>query len=124
MFWHGPCLQPIGMSSMNQLLKLGLCVICALTFSVARTVQGKQAATPPSGRAADRESVQGKVSAKTEASLTVDGKVITTTGATAFMKDGKPITISDVQVGDKVKVGATKVTDGSLQAVMVEVLNS
>src|SRR2546427_12393200 len=102
------------MSSMNQLFKLGLCVICALAFSVARTVPAKQTAAPrkESARVADRESVQGKVSAKTEASLTVDGKVITTTAATAFMKDGKPMTMSDVRVGDKVKVAASKATDG------------
>src|SRR2546422_879676 len=111
------------MKKNNQLFKLSLCVVCLLASTALLTINAVQA-TPlqnESTRVRDREAIQGKVSAKSAESLTVDGKVISTTPTTAFMKDGKPITLSDVQVGDKVKVAAAKGTDGSLQAVLVEV---
>lgn len=118
------------MKASNQLIELSLCVICALAPTALLTVSARQA--PPvesveftereSFRLIDRESVNGKVNAKTEASLTVDGKTIATTAGTSFMKDGKAVDLGDVQVGDQVRVAATKTTDGSLQAVMVEVM--
>jgi len=112
------------MKTGNQLIELSLCAICALAPTALLTVNARQAPAVEreDTRLIDRESVRGKVSAKTEASLTVDGKTIATTGGTSFMKDGKAASLSDVQVGDQVRVAATKATDGSLQAVMVEVM--
>lgn len=75
-----------------------------------------------SARAYDQESISGKVSAKSDTSLTVDGKLITVSVGTSFTKDGKSIAIGEVQKGDQVKVKVSKGTDGSLQALSVEVL--
>lgn len=112
------------MKAANQLIELSLCVICALAPTALLTLNARQAPLAEQGSTSfvDRESVAGKVSAKTEASLTVDGKNIATTDGTSFMKEGKAVTLSDVQVGDQVRIAATKTTDGSLQAVMVEVM--
>ena len=112
------------MKTSNQLIELSLCVICALAPTALLTVDARQAPSVEreNTRFIDRESVSGKVSAKTEASLTVDGKTIATTASTSFMKEGKAVTLSDVQVGDQVRIAATKTTEGSLQAVMVEVM--
>ena len=112
------------MPSKNGRFVLGLYSMIVLAWIVPRTIPADQALAPQrdSIRGLARETVQGKVSAKTDSSLTVDGKVIGTTVATAFVKDGKPITISEVQLGAKVKVVASKESDGSLQAITVEVL--
>jgi hypothetical protein len=114
----------LNVKAVNQLFELSLCVVCALAPSSLLTLNTVQAAPSEneSARADDRESIHGKVSAKSDTSLTVDGKVIMTTAVTAVMKDGKPLTIGDITVGDKVKVSASKGTDGSLQAVSVEVM--
>ena len=63
------------MKAANQLLELSLCVICALAPTALLTVNARQAALveQESTSFVDRESISGKVSAKTEASLTVDG---------------------------------------------------
>jgi co-chaperonin GroES (HSP10) len=112
------------MKTKSQLIELSLCLVCALAPLVFLTVEANSVALPQPGaaRASDRETIQGKISAKSDTSLTVDGKVIAVTGATSFTRNGKAITISDVQSGDQVKVTASKGTDGSLQAVSVEVL--
>jgi hypothetical protein len=118
------------MKASNQLIELSLCVICALAPTALLTVSARQAPSVESAESAgressrlmDRESVNGKVSAKTEASLTVDGKMVATTAGTSFMKEGKAVTLGDVQVGDQVRIAATKTSEGSLQAVMVEVM--
>lgn len=113
------------MKASNQLIELSLCVICALAPTALLTVNARQAPLAEQGSAGfvDRESVAGKVSAKTDASLTVDGRNVATTEGTSFMKEGKSVTLSDVQVGDQVRIAATKTNDGSLQAVMVEVMS-
>ncbi len=108
-------------------IRPGLLVMSALALLRPQTIlQAHQTPPPPEKPAhlAPRESIQGKVSAKTGSSLTVDGKVITTTAGTAFTKNGKPITLLDVQVGDKVKVTAAKEADGTWQAIAVEVLET
>ena len=112
------------MKATNQLIELSLCVICALAPTALLTVNARQAPSVDQENTSfvDREFVAGKVSAKTEASLTVDGKSIATTDGTSYLKEGKAVTLSDVQVGDQVRIAATKTTDGSLQAVMVEVM--
>src|ERR1043166_5770264 len=124
--WHRPCL-PGGSMELEKALSM-VCVLAsvgALSLGADQTRSGQGGSASdlkPFTRVSDREFVQGKVSAKTDSTLTVDGKVIATTAATAVMKDGKPITTTDVHVGDKVKVAASKTADGSLQAVTVEVL--
>lgn len=110
------------MKAGNQLIELSFCIVCALAPSALWTLNAVPAANPPieSGLVSDRESVHGNIRAKTEAGLTVEGKVINTTAATFLMNNGKPIALADVKVGDRVKVAATKGANGSLKAVSIE----
>ena len=114
------------MKSKTQLIELSLCLVCALAPAslLSLNANSTESSARESVLAYDRESIQGKVSAKTDSGLTVDGKKIATTATTSFMKSGKPITLADIQVGDMVKVAASKGTDGSFQAVSVEVMSS
>ena len=101
-----------------------LCLVCALAPISLLTLKATPTDPPPSEsiRFVERESVQGKVSAKTDSSLTVDGKAIVVTASTSYMKEGKPITLADVQTGDQIKVSTSMRTDGSLEALSVVVL--
>jgi hypothetical protein len=112
------------MKTNNQLIELSLCLVCALAPISLLTLKATPTEPRPSEsiRLAEPESVQGKLSAKTDSSLTVDGKTIAVTANTSFMKAGKPITLADVQTGDQVKVSASMKTDGSLEALTVVVL--
>lgn len=109
------------MKTKSQLIELSLCLVCALApvSLLTLTANSTESSAP---QTYDRESIRGKVSAKTDAAFTVDGKSIATTPGTSFMKQGKAITFADVQVGNMVKVTASAGADGSLQAVSVEVL--
>jgi hypothetical protein len=113
------------MKSANQLVELSLCAVCALAPGALLTL-GMDSSTSWRAEAAvvvaDRELIHGKVTSKSDASLTVDAKMVTTSTTTSIMKEGKPITIGDVQVGDKVRVAVSKGSDGSLQAISVEVM--
>jgi Domain of unknown function (DUF5666) len=122
--WHERCDRSLCMKRKPQLIELSLCLVCALAPVALLTLQADPATRPQSetARADDQETIQGKVSEKSDTSLKVDGKTITVSAVTSFTKDGKTITISDVQKGDSVKVKTSKGTDGSLQAVSVEVL--
>jgi len=62
------------------------------------------------------------VSAKSDTTLTVNGKVIAVTATTSFRKGDKSILFTEVQNGDSVKVTASRGTDGPLLAESVEVL--
>jgi hypothetical protein len=112
------------MKSINQLVELSLCAVCALAPGALLTLGMDSSTSLRAGAAVvqDRELIHGKVTAKSDASLTVDAKVVTTNPTTSIMKEGKPITIGDVQVGDKVRVAVSKGSDGSLQAISVEVM--
>ena len=112
------------MKTNNQLIELSLCLVCALAPASLLTLKATPTDPPPSEstRLAERDSIQGKVSAKSDSSLTVDGKAIAVTANTSYMKEGKPITLADIQTGDQVKVSASMRTDGSLEALSVVVL--
>jgi hypothetical protein len=112
------------MKTKSQLIELSLCLVCALApvSLLTLTANSTESSTRESPRVYDRESIRGKVSAKTDSAFTVDGKSIATTPGTSFTRLGKAITFADVQVGSMVKVTASSGTDGSLQAVSVEVL--
>ena len=66
------------MKTNNQLIELSLCLVCALAPVSLLTLKATPTDPPPaeSVRLAEPESIQGKVSAKTDTSLTVDGKAI------------------------------------------------
>ena len=53
------------------------------------------------------KNISGKVSAKTDNSLTVDGRTVTTSGATTFSKNGTSIGSGDIKVGDTVNIVTT-----------------
>jgi hypothetical protein len=112
------------MKTKPQLIELSLCLVCALApvSLLTLTANSTESSSRELPRTYDRESIRGKVSAKTDATFMVDGKSIATTPGTSFTKQGKAITFADVQVGNMVKVTASAGTDGSLQAVSVEVL--
>lgn len=112
------------MKTNNQLIELSLCLVCALAPVSLLTLKATPTDPVPveSIRLVEPESIQGKVSAKTDSSLTVDGKAIIVTANTSYLKEGKPITLADIQTGDQVKVSASMRTDGSLEALSVMVL--
>ncbi len=51
--------------------------------------------------------ISGKLQAKTDNSLTVDGRTVTTSGATTFSKNGTSIGSGDVKVGDTLNIVTT-----------------
>lgn len=108
------------MKAPKQITGLALGVALVLG-SAALALQATQEASPAYGAAYDQDSIQGKVTAKTDSSVTVDAKMVATSATTAVSKNGKPGSLSDVNIGDKVKVTAKKSDDGGLQAVMIEV---
>lgn len=112
------------MKTIPQPIELSLCLVCALAPVALLTLQADPVAQPQSEsvRAYDRETIQGKISAKSDTNLTVDGKMIEVSVSTSFTKNGKVITFDDVQKTDQVKVMVSKGTDGSLKAISVEVL--
>jgi hypothetical protein len=111
------------MKATTKLIELGLCLACACSPAALVAVHARTAAgaVNESGRA-DRQSIEGRVSAKSDTTLTVNGKVIAITATTSFMKGDKSILAADVQNGDNVKVMASRGTDGPLVAESVEVL--
>lgn len=76
-------------------------------------------ATKPDNRLTTN--ISGKVTAKTDNTLTVDNRTVTLTGATTFSKNGASIGSGDVKVGDTINIVTTD--DGQV-AVSVNVLVS
>lgn len=117
------------MKACNQFIELSFCVVCALAPSALFTLNADPAAgmasavsiAAESTRLTDRESIHGNVTAKSEASVTVDARAVAVTPTTSCTKDGKPVTLADIRVGDMVKVTATKTGEGSWQAITIEV---
>ena len=108
------------MKSPKQLTSLALSAAVILGASTFSLQAAPNAGLAPSA-AYDQDSIQGKVTAKTDNTVTVDAKMVATTPTTAVSKNGKAGTLADVNIGDKVKVTAKKGDDGGLQAVMIEV---
>jgi cytochrome c-type biogenesis protein CcmE len=65
--------------------------------------------------------ISGKVEALTPPTLTVSGRVVTTTGATVITKSGAPVTMAALRVGEAVRVEAHQRGDDSLEADEIEV---
>ena len=108
------------MKSLKQLASLALGA-AAILGAATLALQAPLNAGPAQAVAYDQDSIQGKITAKTDTTVTVDAKMVATTATTAVSKNGKPGTLADVNIGDKVKVTAKKSEDGGLQAVMIEV---
>ncbi len=118
--WHARCKGSFVMKSPKQLTSLALSAAFIVGVS-AVTLQAAPETGLATSAAYDQDSIQGKITAKTDSSVTVDARTIATTATTAVSKNGKPGTLADVNIGDKVKVTAKKGDDGGMQAVMIEV---
>jgi len=103
---------------------LGLIIASALVAvpMVAQTTPADPSA-PPQVKPDNKltRNISGKVSAKTDTSLTVDGRTVSLTSATTFSKGGASIGSGDVSVGDSVNIVTTD--DGQV-AVSVNVVAS
>jgi hypothetical protein len=106
-----------------KLIELGLCLTCALVPVALSTINAKSVPIPANELVrADRQFVEGRVTSRSEAALGVNGKAIAVVAETTFTKDGKPITVADIQLGDYVLAMVIKGTDGFLIAESIEVL--
>jgi len=65
--------------------------------------------------------VTGKVAAKDDGSLQVNGNAVLVTDSTVYVRNGVSATLADVQLGDEVRVSCVKGAGGSLVAIRVEV---
>ena len=117
----------IAMKNTHNLIKLLLGVIClsGLTAGLAVATTGntnESARAQPVGLFNNKKDLSGAVTAKIETSLTVNNTVILVTDATTIMKGGQAIKLADVQVGDHVKVTASKGDNDMLTANSIEIL--
>jgi len=110
----------------NLLLLSGFVVISALALPAALAASPLKGATAVMAAAADESEtvVAGRVDAKSDKSLSVDGQTVLISGMTTYTKDGAPATLADVNTGDAVRVSAAKGAAGSLVAVRVEVTSA
>lgn len=90
--------------------------------AVGPTILGAVEAGPRFGQVnSDTDKVSGKVEAKSTDSLSVNGHTVQVTHATTITKDGSPIKIGDVNVGDRIAAVTVKGPEGRLLAVSIEV---
>ncbi len=89
-----------------------------------------QATTPETNPVAVSDSVResrvvkGRIEARSDNSIIVNGQTIAVIGSTAFIKDAAAVGLTDLNVGDKVRVAATKQVDGTWQAESIEVIKA
>jgi hypothetical protein len=105
---------------------LGLIIASALVAvpMVAQSTPTDPSAPAPAPAKPDNrltKNISGKVTAKTDTSLTVDGRTVSLTSATTFSKGGASIGSADVSVGDSINIVTTD--DGQV-AVSVDVMTS
>ena len=110
----------------SNLLLSGFVVISALALPVALAASPLAGENPVTAATADESEtvVAGRVDAKSDRSLSVDGQTVLVTETTTYTKDGAGATLADVQTGDEVRVTALKGAAGSLVAVRVEVTSA
>jgi hypothetical protein len=91
------------------LLSLAIAAALAAVPLRAQSSPTPDPATPPQVKPDNRltKNISGKVAAKTDNSLTVDGRTVTFTSATTFSQNGTSIGSSDVKVGDTVNIVTT-----------------
>lgn len=113
----------------NQTLKPALLALAiGAAFAAAPVVAlAQSASTDPATSAPVRPdnrlttNISGHVTAKTDNTVTVDNRTVSTTGATTYSKSGASIGSGDVKVGDTVNIVTTE--NGQV-AVSVNVLVS
>jgi hypothetical protein len=99
----------------NQYLKptlLGVFLAAVMaTVPLAALAQSAPAdpAAPPQVKPDNKltRNISGKVAAKSDTTLTVDGRTVSLTSATTFSKGGASIGSGDVKVGDSVNIVTT-----------------
>ena len=91
-------------------------LVAPLALSAAP--QEKPSSTPTA--VADARTVTGKITAKSDTSLSIGDTKISLTTTTNFTKGGAAIKLEDINVGDQVRV--TTSAGDPLQAVAVEVV--
>ena len=106
----------------NWILPLGIISASVLAASITARADLGNAVSPL--ESLDNMEVAGKVTAKTDTSLLVDGKPVVINETTSFTKEGRAIKLGDIQVGDHVKVTTSKGTNGEITALRVEVVPS
>lgn len=114
---------------MNTPLKrslFGLLVVSGLALA-ATPVNAQSSSTDPAVTVPAKpdnrltNNISGKVTAKTDNTLTVDNRTVTLTGATTYSRSGASIGSGDIKVGDTINIVTTD--DGQV-AVSVNVLAS
>lgn len=97
-------------------LLLGASLLAAPLTACARQPENPAASAGDDAKAA--KTVTGKVDAKSDTSISVGGRELKLTAATAYTKGGAPASGADVKVGDRVTV---TVGDDGFTAVAVDV---
>ncbi len=83
---------------------------------------GETATTRPVGLFSSKKEITGRVSAKTDGSLTVGTTLLSVSSSTTITKGGQAIKLSDIAVGDPVRVTASPGENNVLQALSIEVM--
>lgn len=93
------------------------------TSASAQSSSTDPAVTAPAMKPDNRltTNISGKVTAKTDNTLTVDNRTVTLTGATTYSRSGASIGSGDIRIGDTINIVTTD--DGQV-AVSVNVLAS
>ena len=96
-------------------------ILAAALLAVPGLAIAQTNPAPAAPEAKLSKNVSGKVEAKSDTSLTVGGRTVSTSSATTFSKAGASIGSADIKVGDKVNIVTSD--DGQV-AVAVDVISS
>ncbi len=111
--------------NLGKILISTACLTCLAVGLSTVAVGAKEAAkAQPAGWFSSKKDITGAVTAKSAASLTVDDKVVMVSASTPITKEGQTIKLADIQVGDHVRVTATKGKNDMLVASSIEVVPS
>ena len=96
-------------------------ILAAALLSAPVLVIAQATPAPAAPDAKLSKNVSGKVEAKSDTTLTVSGRTVSTSSSTTFSKAGASIGSADIKVGDKVTIVTSD--DGQV-AVSVDVISS
>jgi hypothetical protein len=115
--------KPLKPALLGLLFASGLALVAIPVTAQAQPNPADPSVVPPPMKPDNRltTNISGKVTAKTDNTLTVDNRTVTLTGATTYSKSGASIGSGDVKVGDTINIVTTD--DGQV-AVSVNVLVS
>ena len=112
---------PLKRALVGALVASGLALLAV--SADAQSSSTDPSATAPAMKPDNRltTNISGKVTAKTDNTLTVDNRTVTLTGATTYSRSGASIGSGDIKIGDTINIVTTD--DGQV-AVSVNVLAS